>query len=313
MQDNRAVIITATDFVPASPLDNVLHIRAAPSPVVTFFDFLTGEPLDTNNRPNFYRVIIKNAHEKVYPTTDHLITDVEVGGFHFLYVSLDNSARSNANGHPLYKRLGAICRVLNQILDSLGGKCIVFFSESCRPSFSGDVDHKENLTSWISMRRTIEETCDLRFLIEKRNNDDASDMSFGLSVFYTSVTANVIATYFTRNILSEGFGSAAVGIKLITGEMVWGIHFPLDFKGQGTDNLGHKTMVNLQKLMLEYPGSVCAFGDFNTIPGAITETIRQAIQPEFEFVLDHTLTFFGAYYDTVPLAREEGKVVALDA
>ena len=250
-------------------------------------------------------MLVDNAQNGLYPTTDHLITCVKINGVHFLYVSLDNSVRANMNNHPLYMRLVTICEVVDKIIRSLDDKCIVFFSESCRPSFNGGMDVKENLTSWLSMRRIISKICKLNFLIEKRNNDDYSDMLFGISVFYTNEVESVIQTYFCRSILSEGFGSVTVGIKMVTSEIIWGIHFPLDFKGYGKDNMGYKTMINLQELMNEFKGSVCAFGDFNTIPGAITNAINQAILSNFEFVFENELTFFGSFYDTIPIKNDE--------
>lgn len=36
-------------------------------------------------------------------------------------------------------------------------------------------------------------------------------------------------------------------------------------------------MVNLQNVMKEYEGSVCAMGDFNTIPGYIADAINSAL------------------------------------
>ena len=62
----------------------------------------------------------------------------------------------------------------------------------------------------------------------------------------------------------------------------------------------YKTMINLQQLLCKYKGSICAFGDYNTIPGHVSDAINQAIQPEFEFVLNDELSFFGAYFDTIP-------------
>ena len=103
---------------------------------------------------------------------------------------------------------------------------------------------------------------------------------------------NLIETYFVRSILTEGFGSAATGIKLKTGEIIWGINFPLDFKGNNEENLGYKTMINLQQLMKEYKGSICALGDFNVIPGKISDAINQAISQDFEFVLNDEPSFF---------------------
>ena len=214
----------------------------------------------------------------------------------FLYVSLDNSVRSNKAGHPLYTRLDAICNVVTTIIEK-NQEVVVFFSESCRPSFLLDAnDMKQNVVSWLDMRKTICKLCGLTFLAEKRNNEDPSGMSFGVSAFER---CSKIDTYFSRNILSEGFGSVALGVKLNTGSICWGIHFPLDFRGQASDNLGYKAMVGLQNVFEEYNGSYCALGDFNTIAGNIENAILNALKPSFELIGGDVYTFFGGYYDTI--------------
>lgn len=300
---NFAIKKFNSTVIPASPLDHVL-LYNNPDIKVTFIDFLEGEILTDENKRSFYQKIVDNVDDEVYPTTDHLITCIECDGIYFLYVSLDNSVRSNINLCPLYTRLSAICKLVSKIMESLNNRCIVFFSESCRPSFLGGMNQKENLVSWLKMRRIISTECNLEFITEERNNNDQSSMSFGISVFCHPNCVDLIDTYFVKNILNEGFGSAAVGIKTATGKIIWGIHFPLDFKNSGADNLGHKTMVNLQELMKSYDGSICAFGDFNTIPGKIYESIKQAITPDFRFDDENTITFFGSYYDTIPLVEE---------
>ena len=286
--------------VPASPLDNVLNYNNA-NITVTLYDFYNGQPLTEQNKIDFYKKVIYNTNNKLYPTTDHLITCVKVNNLNFIYVSLDNSVRANINDNPLYKRLPELCNVVSTIIKSLNNKCIVFFSESCRPSFLGGMDDKQNFTTWLSIRQMISINCNLNFLTEKRNNQDTNSMSFGVSAFYTNDVADEIDTYFGVSLLQESFGSCTVGVQLKSGEIIWGIHFPLDFKGKNKDNLGYKTMVNLQQVLKQYKGSVCAIGDFNTIPGDISDAINDAILPEYKFVLNNELTFFGAYYDTIPM------------
>jgi hypothetical protein len=300
MSKNKAVLITDKSIVPASALDNVFKFNTFNDFKVTLYDFLKGEKITPENKMEFYKLVVDNAINNRYPTTDHLITCVQIQGINFLYVSLDNSVRSNSNGHPLNTRIDNLCKVVRNIMKSLDNKCIVFFSESCRPSFLGTREKKENVTFWLDIRNIISKTCGLNFLIEKRNNDDQSDMSFGVSAFYTDAVCQYIETYFVKSILNVGFGSAATGIKIKTGEIIWGIHFPLDFKKEGENNSAYATMVNLQNLMKEYKGSVCAIGDFNTIEGMIYQSIESAITNDFEFVLKGDLTFFGSYFDTIP-------------
>lgn len=315
---NRAVLITETNtVVPASPLDNVLKISTENVIECTFYDFYLGEKITRENKKGFYQSIVDNVKNKCHSVTDHAIMCVKIAeiNVNFLYVSLDNEIRANANNNPLYMRLDALCEVVDKIIKSLNDNCVVFFSESCRPSFLGSVDKinkVNNFTSWLSMRQIISAKCNLFFIGEMRNNDAPNNMSLGISVFCNNQLTDSIETYFPCRILTEGNGSVALGIKMKTGHIVWAIHFPLDFKGIGEENLGYKTMINLQQLMHKYDGTVCALGDFNTIPGQVYDAISQAILPEFEFVLKNELSFFGECYDKIPLDMENRPLSILD-
>jgi hypothetical protein len=81
------------------------------------------------------------------------------------------------------------------------------------------------------------------------------------------------------------------------GLIVWPVHFPIDFKGKGKDNLGAKAMKGLCALIKEHPGSI-AFGDMNTIHGEIEDSILSVV-PEDMYLDGSTTTFFGSFYDTV--------------
>jgi hypothetical protein len=163
----------------------------------------------------------------------------------------------------------------------------------------------DNTVSWMSMRQTISHKCDLFYLTEKRNNEDPSNMSFGISAFVCPSVANLIDSYYGVPILSEGFGSVALGVKTIDGNIVWAVHFPLDFKNKANMNHGYIAMTNLQSVLSTYTGSVCAFGDFNTIAGDVADAIKSAILPTYQFVLDNQLTFFGSYYDRITINPDE--------
>jgi hypothetical protein len=89
----------------------------------------------------------------------------------------------------------------------------------------------------------------------------------------------------------------------MSGQIVWGIHFPLDFKNSGLENMGAKAMIGLCQTMKTYRGSVLAMGDFNTIPGKILSSIVSTIPSDMELLSWDFPTFFGAFYDTVD-ARE---------
>lgn len=100
-------------------------------------------------------------------------------------------------------RLDALCKIINKIVSSLGDKCIVFFSESCKPSFLGTMDNKQHLVSWLSMRKKIEELCGFVYITESRNNENSNDMSLEVSVFSTKSAYEFIATYFLKNIFNR--------------------------------------------------------------------------------------------------------------
>ncbi len=309
---NKAVIISENELVPASCLDNVLRNKNAQNVVANLYDIVNGDSLTEENKQNFYKLITEERKQKIYKTTDHLITHVFCENINWLYVSLDNSVRSNMNDEPLFKRLFALCELVNKVISKFNKdeSCIVFFSESSRMSFTGGMNNKLNIHPWFEMRNSIEKYCNLKYITEKRNNEDPSGMSFGISVFCSESAMQYIDLYYGVSILSEGFGSCAIGIKTVTNKIVWGIHFPLDFKGDGVNNQGYKTMKNLQKTMIEYTGSVFAFGDFNTVRGKCENAVCDAIDTEnFEFIVKDELTFFGSYYDTIKKDGEEWSLI----
>lgn len=300
-------------IVPISALDNILKLKTYTNDLnVKFYDILTGSTIDSDENMNYMiSNLMANCEKHQYLTTDHLIYSITVSGVNFLYVSLDNSVRSNQNNFPLaHTRLYALLDVVKNIINN-DETWIVFFSESCGMSFYGNVGDKQDEVSWITMRNTIETQTKLKFLTEKRNNDDPNGLSFGLSVWHTNCGHNCINMYYTRNVLLEGTGSVIVGIKLLNGEIVWGCHFPIDFKNDGELNLGYKTMKNIQSVISEYDGSICVIGDMNMIRGKINDAILSAIDNDkFELVLPpNVYTFFGAFYDTIPNSAEWKKLI----
>jgi len=129
-----------------------------------------------------------------------------------------------------------------------------------------------------------------------------------VSAWISPGAEDIISKYHVQNILPAGFGSGMVGMCLKSGETVWGLHFPLDFKGDGEKNNNYIAMVELQKVMKAYPGSVCAMGDFNTIPGKIEDLMMSAISDEFKFLLKDFYSFFGLYFDTIDVKRDESVI-----
>lgn len=307
LQSNNSTYITAFRnndklfYVPASTLDGVLHRRNA-NVEANYLDF-TGNELNSSNIISFQQQVIVEREAAKYSTTDHLPIVVTIqtpgGPVYFVYISLDNSVRANMNGHPLYERLGAICDLVKSISSRYNNRCVFFFSESSRPSFLGGMNERSNLRTWFSMRRHICQECGLDYIGEKRNNDDSSDMAFGVSAFVCPNICDNIATSIGQTILTEGTGSIALGVKLTSGEIVWAIHFPLDFKNKLNNNYGYIAMTNLQSLLANFEGSVCAFGDFNTVPGNPGEAVSAAVQSGFTFAQPEFQTFYGAHYDGV--------------
>jgi len=286
----------ADDYVPCSTLDHVLKFKND-NLSIRFHSFLDGTIINTNNIKSFIDQVKSNIYDKKYPTTDHLFISVDFSEkLNILYVSLDNSVRANMNGFALYRRLNKLIEVVMKTIKLLNKECVVFFSESCRPSFDGDMNNKTNEISGFKIRQIIEQ--ELYYLGECTNNEDTNLMAFGVSAFCTKEAKLHINNIIPVKILKDGFGSAALGIQ-IENSIVWGIHFPLDFKNKGDENMGSKTMCNLCETMKKYKGSKFALGDFNTIPGEIIYSIIKVIPGDMELTSWDIPTFIGAYYDRV--------------
>lgn len=298
--DNISYFLEQNDkkqCVPCSYLDHVLSFRGQ-SYDIKYYSFLDGSEVNEHNVKDFANSVKLNIINKEYPTTDHLFTSIEIYGLRILYVSLDNSVRANINEFPLYKRLTALCRVLNKCLTD--DDCIVFFSESCRPSFDGNnIETSPNKATWFSIREQIFAWCELEYLGECANNDDPNCMSFGVSAFCKSFCKTKISDIIPRRIWKEGFGSGALGVRLTSGEIVWGVHYPIDFRNIGPNNSQYKTTEGLVDVMNTYKGSVLAIGDFNTIPGNPINSVTAAIPDNMELSYCKFPTFYGAFYDVV--------------
>ena len=285
-------------YCPVSTLDHTLCFKdnlVEPR----FFSFLDGSEITNETMPAFLERVTKDAQENRYENTDHLFTLIEVGSVSFLYVSLDNSVRANSNGHPLSGRLNNICDAVAMCLEKLE-RCVVFFSESCR-EFPN--------VSWFKIRQTISERCGLKYLGECANNEDACSMAFGISAFCTEACVDLIYAILPRHISTFEFGSGSVGVKLVTGEIVWGIHFPIDFRRTGDENSQFKAMTGLVDVMRKHEGSVAAIGDFNTIPGNPIIGTVGAIPDDMEMLGWDLPTFFGAFYDVIPAGRGDDWVL----
>lgn len=199
---------------PVSPLDNFLIHNNFKDYNIKFYNIFTGNELkNQQDIDNLYEELLNNSNNSCYTTTDHLIYGIEIDSVQFLYVSLDNSVRSNINNFSLFhKRLHKLMDVVSVILKQ-SPNTIVFFSESCRPSFIGGISERKCEVSWLDIRNVIKSTTNMELITEARNNDDNSGLSFGISVWSMPCVQESIKIYYTKRILEEGFGSTAVEIK----------------------------------------------------------------------------------------------------
>lgn len=285
-------------YVPCTSLDNVLTFKGSDIKV-RHYSILDGSEVDSTNIYGLCEKVKELISRKEYPTTDHLFTSVEVGGVIFLYVSLDNSLQANRNGHALYKRLERLCEIVSACISNFDKDCVVFFSESCRPSFDYMESVRMNEVSWFKMRQQISYYCKLEYLGECSNKEDSDYMSYGVSAFCTCGCIKYIDNVLPRRILTEGVGSGSMGIKLVSGQIIWGIYLPFDISAFGPDNMAARAMVDLVKIFETYEGSVLAMGDFNTIPGKIMQSIVSAVPENMEFLCWNMPTFLGAHFDRV--------------
>jgi hypothetical protein len=287
-------------LVPASYLDRILGFSENNLEVTYYSPYDDNVKIEDWNK--LYATASNLVEERIYKTIDHLPFSVKITkndkGYNVCYLSLDNSVRANSNGSPLKLRLPEICKLITRIISEVQD-CVMLFSESLRPSFDGsNINDRKNEMLWAEIKDYISEQCKLKYLGAGSNNDDL--MSFGVSAFCTYSYVDEIKEVIPKRILTEGFGSGCIGIRFNDDTLVWGIHFPLDFKNKADANMGYKAMKGLCDLMKHTEGSVCALGDFNTILGYIEDAINSAIDPELKFLyVQDILTFFGAYYDTI--------------
>lgn len=319
--NGKAISITLTEsgsrvVVPCSILDHVLYYTNDPCPM-RLFSPITGLEVSKENFMDYVRQVRELNAKQEYDTTDHLFVSVECDGVQFLSISLDSSTRANCNEAAAYRRLPRLCESIMSCLDGLSSEnVIVMFSEACRVSFDSRKDVlgkeiKENVTPWYEINDGIESglrqeiclRCGLQFLGECTNNGPTNGMSFGVAAFCTESCGSLIREVIPERILTEGFGSGAVGIQLQTGSVVWCVQIPLDFKNVGLENLGAKAVEGLVKAMESHPGSRCAFGDFNTIPGNTMRSITEAVPDTMTLGFWDFPTFYGSYFDTL-VARD---------
>jgi hypothetical protein len=275
--------------VPVSKLDWVVKTKTAELEyyIADLYDGSVFMYTDDKKIISMMEQARKNTLAGIYKTIDHLPIVVLHKDRWIIYISLDNSVRANLYGFPLHSRLGNIIVLINKIIKNCKkiyeAECVFFFSESCRPS---------EKVSWLEMRLRLSKETGLIHIGEGVNNNDSSLMSFGISAFTTSITD--IEGYFIEKICENGFGSIAFNLKLRSG-IITAVHFPLDFKGNGKDNID--TLVNLQKMMIKYKIEL-SLGDFNSLP-PFYKRMSEAILEEFDWIAP-MVSFIGAFYDVLP-------------
>lgn len=296
--------VTQGKHCPVSYLDHVVFKRVTPEakPNVQYYCPSTGLPLTAGR----YNLALSNASSKVYPGTDHAPFLLTVGGSRFLYVSLDNSVRSNMNGHSLVStgRLQTICEIVKRISPNA-----VFYSEACRMAFEGGMQEQRYPVYWTDMRDFITKETGMTFVNECTNNFDPSCMSFGVAMFAKDVT--LFKSVLPFNLLEEDkekgcYGSGAIVATLKTGVTVVGVHFPLDFARKGLDNNVGRAAGSLVTLLNKYE-TAYAMGDMNTVEGEMMNSVIIQLGSEWKITMD-VPTFFPSYYDTCNI---QGEVVEL--
>jgi hypothetical protein len=281
-------------YVPAARLDNVLvkiQGDASSQELVTFELRSCDDGTVIDDRQQFYIDIISRNKLAEYPATDHCPIILTVGGFKFAHISLDNSMRSATAGHGLCTRLVGIMRVVENI-----DADVVFFSKACRKLFTS------NGMPWVHCRRFIENTGKLHFIGEHADDYDISGMAFGIAAFAKQrFIDHGYDCIIPAKLIPDGFGSAALGIRLSDKSIIWAVHMPLDFAPICESNKNIRAMNSLCKLMddTSMGNSICAFGDFNTIPDHTDIPMTDVATSYGYRFLNNELTFFGSYYDTV--------------
>jgi len=312
---NYALAREGNRIVPASHLDNVLvslkdrHLRYS----VSYYDQVSGEPLLASLTEQYNRKMANRTGQRIYDTTDHTPMSVsfatQKGMVNIVYVSLDNSVKSSQNGMGLVTRLKPLVALVAKITGRFDD-CVVFFSEACRASFIEVDGVSTPALTWCQIRHVIESELGLTYLCESKNNECPLGMSFGVAAFTTTAYRSRITNLFCENLLKpgQGWGSGCVGVQL-DDDIIWAIHFPVDFKAVGVNNLGYAAMVQLCLLMDQFKGSALALGDFNLIPGVIRDATVLALEERkdaYEFGVDFSnLTFYGAFYDLIEPRKDE--------
>lgn len=273
---------------------------------------MDGHILTPDNFKDFALEIVQRNKRREYTTTDHLIAHVKVAletgdQVDCLYISLDNSVRANQSGFRLWERLPGICGLINTINAELGGNCLVFFSEACRPSFSGTRENRQDIKPWAEIVAYMESAVSGSKMLLALPNNTLSDMAFGVALLKCGDAVPEIKTLHERNILpiepSRGYqGCACIGIEFAcSGEIVWGLHFPINFQ---MPQQSAETMRNLCALM-ESTNSILAFGDFNIVPGELQDAVVDNVPLEMLLYTPLFPTFFGSFFDSIENVESE--------
>lgn len=274
---------TSGKKVALSCLDRVL---TKDQPITRYYCPFTGNRLSADT----YRLAIENAKQQRYETTDHAPIEVEVDGIRYLYISLDNTVRSDEAGFSLVSsgRLKNICQLVNKIAPD-----VVFFSEACSKAFDG-----VNVVYWLEMREIITSLTGMKYCCECANDFDSNHMSLGVAMFAKASSLAQIQSVQACNILranTQCYGSGAVVVTTKTGKVVVGVHFPLDFKRKGNCNNTGRSLASLIEILNKYDYAI-AFGDMNVIPGSTWSSMKSVLEKNPDWTLSPPYyTYIGSF------------------
>ena len=245
-----------------------------------------------------------------YETTDHAIQAITFKGIRVVLFPRDNSDRSNKAGNPAKDRFEGEMRVLNAVIAQSDLPTFVIMTECCRPSCNGPNFEEDPETKyWVGdMIEQIEDATGMIQIGSAANNAD--EMSFGVTCWVTKETRRLVRHVSVEPILTEKFGSHVLIIKLKDGTTFGGVHFPLDFRGDGLENLNAKTLIGLIAAMKKYDVKFVV-GDFNHVGGTnIIDAMELVLaeNPDFMFATQlkdilsgylPPVTFYGSHIDTL--------------
>lgn len=289
--------------------DGVLYNSGIRRPQITYYCPFTGNILSDKT----LQTAKQNTIAKKYPSTNHALISVQVGGQKVLYVNLDNSGRSMREGFSLTEgcndfwgghRLETICSIVKSIQPD-----IAFFTDACSTSVSNSpvraqTDPFSGITHWSEIKRVIARRTSLIFGCEQCNMTDSIQESYGVAMFYHEKHSYQKSVILREDcvLLSPDHkygGSPAIKVTLRSGESIVCVDFPLDLSGRGFENRNYKAMKSLLELIKRYPDTI-VIGSMNIFEGNIEESIRKALDSTYWMIARDSYNYFPAFYEMLP-------------